>query len=88
MDVRDAGLAVRTQNCLLAAGLETLEDIAALPTGALLGIPNLGRKATTEVETVLAAHGIKPVRSPSTKSIDEAILLLVKNGYRVDKPKG
>ena len=42
-------LAVRTANCLLAAGIEYIENAQKMSDGDLLKIPNFGRRCLSEV---------------------------------------
>ena len=50
-------LTVRTKNCLLAEGIDTLQHLSMLSPTDLLKVPNLGRAAAAEIRGVLNARG-------------------------------
>ena len=50
-------LNVRTRNCLLAEGVETLERLSMMSESDLLRIPNLGKNSAAEIRGVLNARG-------------------------------
>ena len=47
--IRDAGLMVRTENCLAAEGFDYLEDAQAESNSRLMKIPNFGRKSLRDL---------------------------------------
>jgi DNA-directed RNA polymerase alpha subunit len=49
-------LNARTRNCLLAAGIETLERLSMMSDADLLRLPNLGKNSTAEIRGVLNAR--------------------------------
>jgi predicted DNA-binding protein YlxM (UPF0122 family) len=50
LDIKDMGLSVRAYNCLTRAGMETSKDIeAAIKSGTLAGVRNLGRKSYDQI---------------------------------------
>lgn len=46
-------LSVRSYNCLVRAGINTIGDLVATPVENLIRIRNLGRRSLQEIETVL-----------------------------------
>lgn len=57
-------LSVRTQNCLLAEGVDTLHKLLRLSKYDLLRLPNLGPKSATEIAEVLGL--LMPAPQPTT----------------------
>jgi hypothetical protein len=51
-------ISVRAVNCLHAEGIDTLDSLLELTPIDLLKIPNLGRKAQTEIISMLADRGL------------------------------
>jgi hypothetical protein len=52
-------LSMRVTNCLSNMGIHTLEELAKKKQCELMGYPNFGRKAVTEVIELLNEHGIE-----------------------------
>ena len=50
---------VRTQNCLQAEGICTVQQLQNYRERELMKIPNLGRKSVNEIIEQLAVHGYK-----------------------------
>lgn len=57
--IADLPFSTRSVNVLAASGIETLLDLAMLTGQELMRSPNLGRKSLTEIEGILAAHGLE-----------------------------
>ncbi|MBO4855185.1 hypothetical protein J5500_02130 [Candidatus Saccharibacteria bacterium] len=51
--VDDLGLSARARNCLLRAGLMTVEDVLAIPDKQLARVRNMGPKTLAEIKTTL-----------------------------------
>lgn len=58
MLIEDLGLRVRSYNCLKRAGVNTLNDLAAMTIDDLMKVRNLGKKSVDEVISVLARYGL------------------------------
>lgn len=54
-----AGLSRRAANCLKNANCQSVEDVTKHTRAEILDTPNLGRASLREVETWLAAKGLK-----------------------------
>lgn len=57
--VADLSLSTRSLNVLAATGIITLKQLASQTSNDLLRSPNLGRKSLTEIEAILARHGLE-----------------------------
>lgn len=57
-DVRDIGLCVRTQNCLLAEGIATTDQLVAYTAAGLRKVPNLGKATVQEIRKALDDIGM------------------------------
>ena len=55
----DQDLSVRALNCLKAAEIETIGDLVKLHRNELLKFRNFGKKSLTELDELLATHGLK-----------------------------
>lgn len=53
-------LNMRTRNCLLAEGIETLDRLSMMSDRDLLRVPNLGKQSAAEIRGVLNARGHIP----------------------------
>ncbi len=51
-------LTIRSQSCLTAEGLETVEQLLTCKESTLLKFPNLGRKSLNEIKSALEAKGM------------------------------
>ncbi len=49
---------IRTENCLKAEGIETVEQLCSWSETGLLKTPNLGRKSLNEIKEVLGSRGL------------------------------
>ena len=91
-------LPIRTANCLAAENLFTRDDVIAFlekDQYGLIKIANLGKKGIKAISDALNIDGIKDElpkpdkqkvgRVVSQQTIDAAIKLLERNGYRVEK---
>lgn len=56
--VDELELSVRSSNCLRAANIQTLEDLAQRTEGEMLKYRNFGRKSLTELNTILSELGL------------------------------
>lgn len=56
--VDDLELTVRSANCLKAENIYYIGDLVLKAEADLLKTPNLGKKSLTEIQTVLASHGL------------------------------
>ncbi len=56
--VDDLELTVRSANCLKAEQIYYIGDLVQKTEVELLKVPNLGKKATTEIKDILASHGL------------------------------
>ena len=57
MSIEDLDLSVRSYNCLMRAGIRTVEELKALTEDEFLHIRNLGRKSTEEIRSKLLELG-------------------------------
>lgn len=55
----DLDLTVRTTNCFVAEGMQTLGDLVKCTYNDLLRMPNFGRKSLKEVRDMLKERGLK-----------------------------
>ena len=56
--VSNSDLTIRTKNCLIGAGIATIEDAKAITDHDLLMIPNFGRKSINEIREYCRMHGL------------------------------
>jgi DNA-directed RNA polymerase subunit alpha len=56
--VDDMELSVRSSNCLRAANIQTLEDLAKKTESDMLKYRNFGRKSLTELTNILVKLGL------------------------------
>ena len=56
--VDDLELTVRSANCLKAENIYYIGDLVQKTEADLLKTPNLGKKSLTEIQSVLASHGL------------------------------
>jgi len=54
----DLDLSVRAYNCLKAADIKTLGDLAALEVSDMMKFRNFGKKSLTELEQLIAEKGL------------------------------
>lgn len=54
----DAGLTIRSLNCLQAEGIHTVSNLICLTETELLHMPNFGRRSLNEIKEFLARHGL------------------------------
>lgn len=57
--IKELELSVRSENCLLRAGIKTIGDLVSYSKEDLLGVKNLGRVSLKEIEEKLAAWGLE-----------------------------
>lgn len=57
MTLAELDLTVRTHNCMLRAGVETVADILKMNANQLLRVRNLGKKSAEEIITKLETFG-------------------------------
>lgn len=57
--VKDLGLTVRSRECLINAGINTIDDLLKQTESSLLAVNNLGRKSVNEVKNVLKELGLE-----------------------------
>lgn len=55
----DLDISVRTLNCMKMAEIETLGDLVSFNKADLLKFRNFGKKTLTELENLLAGHGLE-----------------------------
>ena len=58
-EIEELGLLVKTENCLKADGICTVEQLTKLTSNHLLKIPNMGRKSVMEIEQALFVQGLR-----------------------------
>lgn len=58
MPLEDLGLSVRAHNCLKAAGIQTLGELARLEVSDMVKFRNFGKKSLTELEELMASKGL------------------------------
>ena len=70
--IHELELSIRSENCLLRGGIQTIGDLVHKSREDLLKIRNLGRKSLTEIEEKIAACGysLMPPR-PAEEKTDE-----------------
>jgi DNA-directed RNA polymerase subunit alpha len=56
--IEELELGVRSYNCLMRVGIETIGDLVTKTENELAAIPNFGKKSIEEVKETLAAHGL------------------------------
>ena len=56
--IRDLELSIRSENCLLRAGIRTIGDLIQYSRDDLLKIRNLGKISLKEIEEKLQAFGL------------------------------
>ena len=59
MSLADLGLSVRAFNCLKAAGLRTLGDLAELEVSDMVKFRNFGKKSLKELEELMASKNLR-----------------------------
>lgn len=57
--VEDMNLTVRSENCLLAANIEFIEQLIEYSPRSLIRIPNLGKKSIKEIQESLLLRNLK-----------------------------
>lgn len=57
--VHDLELSIRSENCLLRGGIQTIGELLLKSREDLLKIRNLGKISLTEIEEKLAGSGLK-----------------------------
>ena len=62
--IHELELSIRSENCLLRGGIQTVGDLLRKSREDLLKIRNLGRKSLTEIEARLKALGYELASSP------------------------
>ena len=74
--IHELELSIRSENCLLRGGIQTIGDLVTRSRDDLLKIRNLGRKSLTEIEEKIAAFGftLMPPKPAEEKSEDTADL--------------
>ena len=69
--IHDLELSIRSENCLLRGGIQTVGDLLKKSRDDLLKIRNLGRKSLNEIEEKIASHGYSLAPSkPGSKNDD------------------
>jgi DNA-directed RNA polymerase alpha subunit len=58
LTIKDLEFTVRTENCLLSDGIDTVLKLTQQTELHLKCIPNLGRKSLNEIRVVLAERGL------------------------------
>lgn len=71
--IHELELSIRSENCLLRGGMNTIGDLIQKSRDDLLKIRNLGRKSLTEIEEKLASMGysLKPSK-PGAAKVDDS----------------
>ena len=74
--IHELELSIRSENCLLRGGIQTIGDLLQKSRDDLLKIRNLGRKSLTEIEEKIAACGyqLMPPKPPEEKQEESANL--------------
>ena len=62
--IEELGFTVRTNNCLKAENIFTIDQLCSRTSNQLLKTPNLGRKSLKEIIETLAAHNLKLKDAP------------------------
>ncbi len=57
--IEELGLSLKTENCLKADDICTVEQLTKLTSNHLLKIPNMGRKSVLEIEQALFVQGLR-----------------------------
>ena len=57
--VEGLGLAVKTENILIIAGINTIEQLTKRRCNDLLKLENMGRKSLAQIQQVLALRGLR-----------------------------
>lgn len=72
--IHELELSIRSENCLLRGGIQTIGDLLQKSRDDLLKIRNLGRKSLTEIEEKIAACGYKlmPPKPAEPKSDNDS----------------
>ena len=72
--IHELELSIRSENCLLRGGIQTIGELLQKSRDDLLKIRNLGRKSLTEIEEKIAAFGYKlmPPKPAEEKNESEA----------------
>ncbi|MBQ7560805.1 MAG: DNA-directed RNA polymerase subunit alpha [Synergistaceae bacterium] len=75
--IHELELSIRSENCLLRGGMNTIGDLIMKSRDDLLKIRNLGRKSLTEIEEKIASLGFnlapsKPGANPEGENTDSA----------------
>lgn len=64
LSLYDVDLLPKTRNALLRRGLKTVGQVRSLSERQLLGIPNIGSCAISDIKSTLAEYGMKlPVKN-------------------------
>jgi DNA-directed RNA polymerase alpha subunit len=56
----ELGITVRAKNCLLNAGVSSMEELAAMTDADLMKLPNFGRRDLVDVRAALAKIAAVP----------------------------
>ena len=64
--IKDLGFTLRTRNCLLRAGFETMADLQNQSRESIMRIRNMGAKSTQEVIDMMHRFGIKLIDEEET----------------------
>ena len=67
----DLDLSVRAYNCLKAANIKTLGDLASLEISDMMKFRNFGKKSLTELEQLIADKGLTFGMDVSKYRLDE-----------------
>lgn len=57
MPISELDFSVRTHNCLVRAGKQTIKDVAEMTVADLMKVRNMGRRGVEEVISVMKAAG-------------------------------
>lgn len=55
MNIDEMNLSVRTYNCLIRAGIRTVEELRVMGSDRIKNIRNIGKKGCNEIESKLSA---------------------------------